>query len=63
MAKCAHCGASDARNSWDLSPCALGHKLKAKLCDPCDAALNSLILAFFGVTGRKALVRRYRRSA
>lgn len=61
MANCAHCGAPDADDEWELRPCSLkGRLLVAVLCRPCDEALNALVLAFCSVPGRRAAIRKYR---
>lgn len=60
--RCAHCGGM-ATHRWTLAPCALGKSLDGRLCGSCDVALNAFVLSFFGVPGRKKLIRQYRRKA
>jgi hypothetical protein len=52
---CARCGAPSTQQ-WQV--CANGNRYLG-CCDECDVALNRLVLAFFRVPGRGALMRRY----
>ena len=54
---CLRCGAP-SRYQWQI--CALDRVFKG-VCAECDVALNAMVLDFFGVPGRAALLARYRK--
>ncbi|NJC36403.1 transcriptional regulator NrdR family protein [Xanthomonas arboricola] len=62
--KCAHCGRPGAANIWHVQACADGRrKRKKRLCDPCDARLNRLVLVFFRDPKAAEKMRKYRAAA
>jgi hypothetical protein len=49
-----------AATSWDLRACAEGRKKRViRLCDPCDIALNRLVLEFANVAQVDRVIAEY----
>lgn len=60
--RCAACGDRVAREQWRPSVCAAGNPRDIlALCGECDYRLNAIILEFFNVEGREAVIAEYRR--
>lgn len=57
--RCQHCGERGATRTWDMRPCAIGEHITYRLCDPCDLALNRLVLDFFKVPHAEKLLAEY----
>jgi len=53
--KCYRCGKKGTQ-TWNI--CADGNK-KRWVCDPCDVALNTMVLIFMGFRNWKSKIKRY----
>lgn len=60
IAKCDHCYKRRKMYEWKLEACADEKPVRqGKLCAPCDATLNRIVLEYFNVPNAARLMKAY----